>query len=397
MDFVADNKQKLVANINEKMNVSTKREANLIFLDATTLYFETFVNANENLKEKFSLKKLDILKMVNLKKNKVVLGMVTDTNGIPLNFCLLPGNIANQKTFIPTINELSEIYNLQNVTVVADKGMNSAQNKDYVKYQNMHYIFPIRLKGESHKFKQYVVSETDYQKVDGLLYKEIQQVDDEQKNRIKYRRIIIYDTWKAKRDKILRKEVLDRFDKIKGKDGTATAKSMISYKKYKFFKEIQESKIAIDVEMLKEDAKLDGYVAFETTRYNLTAREIVDIYKKTMNNWEKFQNLKSTLDAKPMYVRTDNHIFGHITICFLGLVVLNYLTWYINHKQKDKWGVLDRVTPSQIIESIKVANINFTKVDGKITYSSSWDNEIFRNEIELYREIKMLVSDGFSV
>ncbi|WPB54916.1 transposase [Mycoplasmopsis verecunda] len=296
---------------------------------------------------------------------------------------------------MPTIHELSEIYNLQNVTVVADKGMNSAQNKDYVKYQNMHYIFPIRLKGESHKFKQYVVSETDYQKVDGLLYKEIQQVDDREENRIKYRRIVIYDTWKAKRDKILRKEVLDRFDKIKGKDGTATAKAWFPIRNINSSKKFKNQKIAIDEEMLKEDAKLDGYVAFETTRYDLTAREIVDIYKKQWTIERKFQNLKSTLDARPMYVRTDNHIFGHITICFLGLVVLNYLTWYINHKQKDKWGVLDRVTPSQIIESIKVAKINFTKVDGKITYSSSWDNEIFRNEIELYREIKMLVSDGF--
>ncbi|WPB54740.1 IS1634 family transposase [Mycoplasmopsis verecunda] len=397
LDFVADNKQKLVANINEKMNVSTKREANLIFLDATTLYFETFVNANENLKEKFSLKRAGYSKDGKFKEDQVVLGMVTDTNGIPLNFVLLPGNIAKLKNFYPYNSWIKWNIQFTKCNCCCRQRNEFAQNKDYVKYQNMHYIFPIRLKGESHKFKQYVVSETDYQKVDGLLYKEIQQVDDRAENRIKYRRIIIYDTWKAKRDKILRKEVLDRFDKIKGKDGTATAKSMISYKKYKFFKEIQESKIAIDVEMLKEDAKLDGYVAFETTRYNLTAREIVDIYKKQWTIERNFRDLKSTLDARPMYVRTDNHIFGHITICFLGLVVLNYLTWYINHKQKDKWGVLDRVTPSQIIESIKVANINFTKVDGKITYSSSWDNEIFRNEIELYREIKMLVSDGFSV
>ncbi|WPB54414.1 hypothetical protein SAM46_02910 [Mycoplasmopsis verecunda] len=69
LDFVADNKQKLVANINEKMNVSTKREANLIFLDATTLYFETFVNGNENLKEKFSLKRAGYSKDGKFKEN----------------------------------------------------------------------------------------------------------------------------------------------------------------------------------------------------------------------------------------------------------------------------------------------------------------------------------------
>ncbi|WP_416756156.1 hypothetical protein ACM0IS_03695 [Mycoplasma aquilae ATCC BAA-1896] len=97
LDFVAENKQKLVKNVNNKISEFTNRNVSLVFMDATTLYFETFVNTNEDLKEKFTLKRAGYSKDGKFKEDQVVLGMVTDSNGIPLDFALLPGNVADQK------------------------------------------------------------------------------------------------------------------------------------------------------------------------------------------------------------------------------------------------------------------------------------------------------------
>ncbi|WP_416756397.1 IS1634 family transposase [Mycoplasma aquilae ATCC BAA-1896] len=392
LDFVAENKQKLVKNVNNKISEVTNRNVSLVFMDATTLYFETFVNTNEDLKEKFTLKRAGYSKDGKFKEDQVVLGMVTDSNGIPLDFALLPGNVADQKTLIPTINELGEIYNITNVTVIADKGMNQYQNKMWLKNNGLNYIFPVRLKGTSKKFKEYVVNETDYKEIDGLLCKEVEQVNiDAENNAMKVRQVVIYDKYKAKRDAALRNEVIERFNKIKSTDGTATARSMISYKKYKYFKEIQESKFAMDMDKVREDKKLDGYIVFETTRWDLSIKEILDIYKNQWRIENNFRDLKTTLETRPMFVRTDEHVLGHITICFIALVILNYLTWLVNKNQAQKLGVLDKITSQQILLAIKSAMVNFKKVDGVVVEEKMWSSDEIKEEIELYHYILNLI------
>ncbi|WP_369810275.1 IS1634 family transposase [Mycoplasma seminis] len=398
LDFVAENKQKLIKNMNEKIHEYTNRDVNLVFMDATTLYFETFVNTNENLKSKYTLKRSGYSKDGKFKEDQVVLGMVTDRNGIPLDFALLPGNVADSKTLIPTINELGEIYNLKNVTVIADKGMNDYQNKLFLKNNGLNYIFPVRLKAQSKKFKEYVISETDYKDIDGLLCKEVEQVNVTKENKaIKVRQVVIYDKYKAKRDAQLRNEVIERFNKVKDESGSATAKSMISYKKYKFFTEIQQSRFVMDMEKVHEDQKLDGYMVFETTRFDLTIREILEIYKNQWRIENNFRDLKSTLETRPMFVRKDEHVYGHITICFLALVVLNYLTWKVNYNQQMLTGVLDKVTTQQIIGAIKAANINYKKVDGIVTEEKMWNNDDIKEEIDLYNYIVKLLNSDFSM
>ncbi|VEU66774.1 Transposase (plasmid) [Mesomycoplasma conjunctivae] len=54
--------------------------------------------------------------------------MATDENGIPLHYKVYPGNTADSKTFIPFMLEIAKIYNVNNVTIVADKGMSANSN-----------------------------------------------------------------------------------------------------------------------------------------------------------------------------------------------------------------------------------------------------------------------------
>ncbi|WP_416756474.1 hypothetical protein ACM0IS_01315 [Mycoplasma aquilae ATCC BAA-1896] len=67
-------------------------------------------------------------------------------------------------------------------------------------------------------------------------------------------------------------------------------------------------------------------------------------------------DLKTTLETRPMFVRTDEHVLGHITICFIALVILNYLTWLVNKNQAQKLGVLDKITSQQNIISNKICH-----------------------------------------
>ncbi|WP_416756158.1 transposase [Mycoplasma aquilae ATCC BAA-1896] len=110
------------------------------------------------------------------------------------------------------------------------------------------------------------------------------------------------------------------------------------------------------MDKVREDKKLDGYIVFETTRWDLSIKEILDIYKNQWRIENNFRDLKTTLETRPMFVRTDEHVLGHITICFIALVILNYLTWLVNKNQAQKLGVLDKITSQANIISNKICH-----------------------------------------
>ncbi|MHA3838769.1 transposase, partial [Mycoplasma sp. VS1572C] len=120
-------------------------------------------------------------------------------------------------------------------------------------------------------------------------------------------------------------------------------------------------------------------------------REILDIYKNQWKIENNFRDLKSTLETRPMFVRTDEHVLGHITICFIALVILNYLTWLVNKNQAEKLGVLDKITSNQILLAIKSAMVNFKKVDGVVVEEKLWSSDEIKEEIELYHYISNLL------
>ncbi|MFV8475555.1 hypothetical protein [Mycoplasma sp. VS403A] len=122
----------------------------------------------------------------------------------------------------------------------------------------------------------------------------------------------------------------------------------------------------MDMDNVRGDKKLDYYIVFEIKRSDLSIKEILYVYKNQWRIKNNFRGLKSTLETRPMFPRTDEHVLGHITICFIALVILNYLTWLVNKNQAEKLGVLDKITSQQILSAIKSAMINFEKADGVV-------------------------------
>uniref|UniRef100_UPI003D2ABFFF transposase n=1 Tax=Mycoplasmopsis bovis TaxID=28903 RepID=UPI003D2ABFFF len=83
--------------------------------DATTTYFETF--------SREGYKKPGYSKDGKFKEDQIVIGMATDENGILLHYKIFPGNVTDSNTFIPFMLEIADIYEVNSVTIIADKGM----------------------------------------------------------------------------------------------------------------------------------------------------------------------------------------------------------------------------------------------------------------------------------
>ncbi|WLP85408.1 IS1634 family transposase [Mycoplasma seminis] len=84
------------------------------------MYFESF--------SRLGLRHSGYSKDGKFKEDQVVVGMATDENGIPIHIETFKGNTADSKTFIPFVLEMSKIYEIKNVTIIADKGMSTSSN-----------------------------------------------------------------------------------------------------------------------------------------------------------------------------------------------------------------------------------------------------------------------------
>src|SRR5690625_1964685 len=114
----------------------THGDISLVLYDVTTLYFEA---ENE-----------DVLRKVGYSKERrvdpqIVVGLLVDREGFPLEIGCFEGNQAETKTLLPIIEAFTARHNLENFVVVADAGMLSATNLKALDEAGVHFIVGSRM------------------------------------------------------------------------------------------------------------------------------------------------------------------------------------------------------------------------------------------------------------
>ena len=60
--------------------------------------------------------------------------------------------------------------------------------------------------------------------------------------------------------------------------------------------------------------------------------EIIDTYHNLVDIEDQFRVMKSTLETRPLYVRTDEHRIAHLTLCTIALILLRLIQRAITNK-----------------------------------------------------------------
>ncbi len=112
-------------------HASTSGDISLVLYDVTTLYFEA--------------EKEDELRKVGYSKERrvdpqIVVGLLVDRGGFPLEIGCFEGNKAETATIIPIIKQFQARHNLTDMVVVADAGMLSAGNLRELDDANLRFI-----------------------------------------------------------------------------------------------------------------------------------------------------------------------------------------------------------------------------------------------------------------
>lgn len=285
----------------------------VVLYDLTTLRFES---TRTDLGE---LRRFGYSKEMRSDCTQVVLGLLTDTQGIPLCFEVHPGNTFEGDTLDGIVDRISRKLAVRRFIFVADRGLFSFDNLKHIKSRNGEFIVGLRMG----VLKQQV-QETFYN-LDGFTWKtpelavmETTLGDD--------RCIITWSKTRAERDRKAREEVLDKI-KTRLFSKKPLSKKFITNRSYKKYLTVKgETQCTLNHKAIAKEAEKDGFFGIITNVKEMTAMEIVSNYKELWRIEDAFGEMKGTLKSRPMFHWTDKRIIGHLVLCFLSHFCEAHLT-----------------------------------------------------------------------
>ena len=287
----------------------------VVLYDLTTLRFESTRT------DMGDLRQFGYSKEMRSDCTQVVLGLLTDTEGIPLCFEVHPGNTFEGKTLDGIVDRISEKLVIRRFIFVADRGLFSMTNLEHIKKRSGEFIVGLKMGVlKQHIQKGFYDLEQFTWLNNELAIYETSFGDD--------RCIITWSRVRAERDRKSRDEVIERITAtlVSAKPVSKRFITNSAYKKYILVK--KESECALNQEAINNEKKKDGFFGIITNvKVNaMSAAEIVSNYKELWRIEDAFGEMKGTLKSRPMFHWTDQRIIGHLMLCFLSHFCEAHLT-----------------------------------------------------------------------
>lgn len=281
----------------------------VIFFDATTLYFESFIEDD--------LKQNGFSKDHKFNQSQVVLSLMVTKEGLPIGYDVFPGSTYEGSTLVKALDRLKNKYKIDKVIFVADAGMLQEKNLTLLEENGYEYIISARLKNLSKDWKKQVLSQSfEEEKIKDLSISE------------KRRLILYYSSERAKKAKRDREKAIEKLlIKIKKNKNPLSLISNFGYKKY--IKTTGKSEILIDENKLQEDEKWDGLCGLYTNSKEIDKEEAIKHYKGLWQVEESFRITKHDLKVRPVYHWTPDRIKAHIAISFIAFSCVRLLEYRV--------------------------------------------------------------------
>ena len=380
LDYFAQYSEPLQKYLHEKVCEIFGRDGKLGYYDVTNYYFEIPHNDEDDYDDNGIMVKKGFRKKGPSKEHRpdpiVQMGLLMDSNGIPMAFHTFSGGESEKTSLLPIIRRVKKDYGIERIITVADRGLNTSDNTAFLAGTNddhskAHdgYVYGQSVLSADKEFKEWVLNpegyihtkETDADGEEVLfthksrVYAKTIQLENQQGKRtlkmtIYQKQMVYYSKKYAAKQKKERELVLAKAKDLiahPGKYTRATSIGAAGYiKDIKFVKETGEIpdgiNLSLNLEKITEEEKYDGYYSIVTSEKNLSDKEIRNIYKGLWEIEESFKIIKSEFRARPVYLRTECHIKAHFLICFVSLLILRVL----EHKLDKKYSV------NQIRESL---------------------------------------------
>jgi transposase len=375
MDKLIKESSSIESRIFEATQRAVGGKISLTLFDVTTLSFETL---NED-----DLRSFGFSKDFKFNTTQVVLALATTQEGLPIGYRLFPGNTAESKTLIASIEGWRKIIPIEKVTVIGDRAMMSEENLLSLEAAGFFYVVAFPLRKLSKEEQRLILDKGSYTTInstDELItsYKVIE------KNNRKI--ISTYSEKRAVKDRKDRERLVKKLEKklAKCKD----PKRLINNKGYLKYTEIEGKAIAkIDEEKILRDEKWDGLHGVITNK-PVEGCEIYQEYRRLWVIEESFRINKHTLKMRPIYHYTPRRIQAHILICYMVFTLIRHLQFHLKRKSQP-------MSAFRIIDALREveASIMRDKVTGiqyKMLSRLTEDAKIIYDTLKIKREFSTI-------
>ena len=315
----------------------------VIYFDATTLYFESFTEDE--------FKKNGYSKDRKFNQPQVVLALMVTKEGLPIGYEAFAGDTFDGHTLIPSLKVLREKYNIDNVVYVADSGMFNNDNLKELEELEEHefnYIVGARIKNLSKSTKEQIVNQENYKELNADKRVARFTLDNGRKL------IVTYSKKRAKKDKADReKGILKLKAKLEKEKSVKSHLSNHGYKKYLQLEETEENSqnknnnssnnkkkscdltIVLNEDKIREDEKWDGLKGLViNSNSTLSNEEILTQYNNLWQVEESFRITKHDLKIRPIYHWTPKRVKAHLAISFTAYMLTRYLEYRVRLQYK---------------------------------------------------------------
>jgi len=319
---------------------------------------------------------------------QIVLSLLLDNSGIPLGFDIYEGNKAELTTILDSLDKLKKRFNIQNITIVSDRGLSKWINLHEIKQRGYEYIMAYNFKNQKDLENKILKDLNEYTQIsfdveDGyygykeFIHTEIKKsckvykgyslfdkakqnsfYDKEKKKEIKIYRdskqkeyikqniklthkvIATYSDLRAKKDK------KDRNRKVKKLQEKLNNNQSVA-KKSKFIKETLDTAAtannnsckkdySIDWNKVKEDSIYDGFYAIVASDISMNPIEALNRHKALYEIEDGFKDLKSFIKIRPVRHFKRERIIAHTIVSFLSYFFLKNIEFKLNNSKKFK-------------------------------------------------------------
>lgn len=342
LEVIAKETENIEAEVYKNSLNLVKRNTKILYYDCTNYFFET--EQSEGIKQ-YGVSK-------EHRPNPIVqMGLFMDGDGFPLAFSINSGNTNEQVTLKPLEQQIIKDFGLSKFVVCTDAGLASNENRVFNNIQNRSFVVTQSLKKIKGHLKDWALSPEGWRKNNSKEIVNLENIDNAsnnddvyykerwiKENGLEQRLIVSYSPKYAAYQKAIRNSQILRAQELINNPSKITKISQNDPKRFVTSKnittdgEIAEKRlVALNETAIKNEEMFDGFYAVCTTLED-DISEIIRVNKRRWEIEESFRILKSEFKARPVYLKNDDRIKAHFTVCFLSLVIYRILESKLENK-----------------------------------------------------------------
>lgn len=280
--------------------------ASLVLYDVSTLYFET--DQGDGFRESGFSKERRL-------EPQITIGLLTDATGFPLAVQAFEGNKAETATMLPTLTAFMTAHRLTDITVVADAGMLSENNKREIEAAGLGFILGNRIAHIPYAILEWRKLNPGVDVPDGLTLTQPWPGGPNSSRRDQ----VIYYQYRAER---ARRSLRGISEQVAKAEKAVAGKAPV--KRNRFITLAGGDK-RVNRELEAKARTLAGWKSYITNITAPTPEFVIGAYHQLWHIEKSFRMSKHDLQARPIYHHKRESIEAHLAVVFAALAVTHHV------------------------------------------------------------------------